>query len=89
MAANESVKAIWKFLCEVLSTTHCYLSQRVENNDPAVRAAAATQLQRQDYLVGLMLRSKPVSGESADVQLLRLKPIEDLVEEHQLQTFEI
>ncbi len=89
MAADEGISVRWKYLCEVLCTTHFYLNERVENSDPSIRAAAALQLRQQEFLVEMLDRVKPVSGESAAVQSERLRNIEDLVDVHEIRTFAI
>ena len=90
MAASETVRLIWEDLTSVMRNAHRYLQMRVETSDPTVdRQEVVRLLGVQETLVARVLLCRPLPGETEDVQLAKLKTVEDDVEFHQLQAFHV
>ena len=90
MAASEIVRLIWEDLTSVMRNAHRYLQMRIETSDPTVdRQEVVRLLGVQETLVARVLLCRPLSGETEDVQLAKLKSVEDDVELHQLQVFHV
>lgn len=90
MAASETVRLIWEDLTSVMRNAHRYLQMRIETSDPTVdRQEVVRLLGVQETLVARVLLCRPLPGETEDVQLAKLKTVEDDVEFHQLQVFHV
>ena len=90
MAASEIVRLIWEDLTSVMRNAHRYLQMRIETSDPTVdRQEVVRLLGVQETLVARVLLCRPLPGETEDVQLAKLKTVEDDVEFHQLQVFHV
>ena len=90
MAASEIVRLIWEDLTSVMRNAHAYLQARIETSDPTVdRQEVVRLLGVQETLVARVLLCRPLPGETEDVQLAKLKTVEDDVEFHQLQVFHV
>ena len=90
MAASETVRLIWEDLTSVMRNAHTYLQMRIETSDPTVdRQEVVRLLGVQENLVARVLLCRPLPGETEDVQLAKLKSVEDDVEIHQLQVFHV
>ena len=90
MAASETVRLIWEDLTSVMRNAHRYLQARIETSDPTVdRQEVVRLLAVQETLVARVLLCRPLPGETEDIQLAKLKTVEDDVEFHQLQVFHV
>ena len=90
MAASETVRLIWEDLTSVMRNAHRYLQMRIETSDPTVdRQEVVRLLAVQETLVARVLLCRPLPGETEDIQLAKLKTVEDDVEFHQLQVFHV
>jgi hypothetical protein len=89
MSASELVRLLWEDLTNVMSNAHKYLQERVESSDPNVRREVVRLLSHQETLVSRVLLCRPLPGETEAVQLAKLRSVENDVETHMLQVFNV
>jgi hypothetical protein len=90
MSASELVRLTWEDLTNVMRNAHRYLQERVESSDPTVNRLEVVRLMSvQETLVSRVLLCRPLPGETEAVQLAKLRSVENDVETHMLQVFNV